>query len=68
VLHSTPQDAARVANEAGAGELVLVHYPTGNREAIIDRAKADFPSSQLGVKGATLTIHGPGKTEWSYPE
>lgn len=67
VLHSTPQDAARVANEAGAGELVLVHYQTAHREAIIDRAKSDFPNSQLGIKGARLDIHAPGRTEWTLP-
>ena len=36
-------------------------------EAIIDRAKADFPNSRLGIKGARLDIHGPGQTEWTYP-
>ena len=67
VLHSTPQDAARVANGAGAGELVIVHYASENGQAIIDRAKTDFPKSQLGVKGAELVINGPGQTEWTYP-
>ena len=67
VLHSTPQDAARVAGESGAGELVLVHYPSAHQEAIIDRAKADFPNSQLGIKGARLDLHGPGHLEWTYP-
>ncbi len=68
VLHSTPQDAARVANEASVGELVIVHTAAENRKAIIDRAKADFPNSELGIKGARLDIWGPGETEWTHPQ
>jgi ribonuclease Z len=68
VLHSTPQDAARVANEAGAGEMVLVHYPAAHKDAIIESARKDFPNTQLGVKGARLDIRGPGQTEWTYPD
>ncbi len=67
-LHSRPEDAARVANEAGAGELVLVHTPTARRDVIIERAQKDFPKSQMGIQGSRVDIHGPGQTEWTYPK
>jgi ribonuclease Z len=67
VLHSTPQDAARVANESGAGELVLVHYPAAHQDEIIERAQQDFAKARLGVKGARLDLLAPGHSEWILP-
>jgi len=67
VLHSTPQDAARVASEAEAGELVLVHTASENRQAVLEHARSDFSNVQLGIKGTRLEILGPGRTQWIYP-
>ena len=63
-LHSRPQDAARVAQEAGVSHLVLVHYPPGQGQEILARAKEVFPNTRLGKKGQRLQVLGPGQVVW----
>jgi ribonuclease Z len=63
-LHSRPQDAARVAQESGAGELVLVHY-SGAGEGVVEQAKETFAAARLGRRGDHLSLAGPGQARWS---
>lgn len=64
-LHSRPQDAAQVAVEAGASELVLVHYPGDGGAAALERARAIFPAVRLGEKGMRVHLQGAGKVSWN---
>ncbi len=50
--HTTPEDAAQVAVEAGAGRLVLVHLPPEVPEEAMRRAREIFPRTELGEDGA----------------
>ena len=63
-LHTRPQDAARVASEAGAISLALVHYQQSVGPEILRRAKEIFPSTRLAQKGQRLQILGPGQAVW----
>ena len=63
-LHSRPQDAARVAKEAGVTSLVLVHYQQSAGPEILRRAKEIFPSTRLAKKGQRLQVLGPGQAMW----
>jgi ribonuclease Z len=63
-LHARPQDAAQVAQEAGASTLVLVHFDTEKGQEILNRAKQVFPNVRLGKKGQRLQILGPGQVAW----
>jgi ribonuclease Z len=47
-VHSTAEDAARVAREAGCGKLILVHLPAGMTESDLGEARAIFPATYLG--------------------
>ncbi len=52
-FHSRPEEAARVAIEAGAGALVLVHLPPGFEAGDGDeRARAVFAGVTIGCDGA----------------
>ena len=63
-LHSRPQDAARVAQEAGVSTLALVHCGSQQGMAAVARAKEIFPSTRLGKKGQRLQLLGPGQVTW----
>jgi ribonuclease Z len=62
-LHSRPQDAARVAQEAEATELVLVHMSSKN-DAALAHARETFPNTRLGKQGQKVRISAPGQIEW----
>ncbi|MFH1568622.1 MAG: MBL fold metallo-hydrolase [Gemmatimonadota bacterium] len=63
-LHSRPQDAARVAQEAGASALALVHYAAADGAAILARAKEVFPNARLVKRGQRLQLMGRGQAAW----
>jgi ribonuclease Z len=46
--HSSAEDAARVATEAGAEQLVLVHLPPGLTDADLDVARSHFERTEIG--------------------
>ncbi|RMH53679.1 MAG: MBL fold metallo-hydrolase [Bacteroidetes bacterium] len=47
-VHSSPEQAARVAREAQARRLLLVHLPPGLTEADLAEARAHFAATELG--------------------
>jgi ribonuclease Z len=51
--HTSPQDAAHVARQAGVGRLVLVHLPPGLPEKDLAEARESFPELYLGEDGAS---------------
>ena len=63
-LHSRPQDAGRVAMEASASTLALVHYPSSQGAAVLAEAKRAFPNTRLARKGQRLQVLGPGQAAW----
>ncbi|HIG16171.1 MAG TPA: MBL fold metallo-hydrolase [Candidatus Handelsmanbacteria bacterium] len=63
-LHSRPQDAARVAMEASASTLALVHYPPAKGAAVLTKAKQVFPNARLARKGQRVQVLGPGQAAW----
>jgi ribonuclease Z len=65
-LHSRPQDAARVAQEAEASELVLVHMAGKNGDDALARARETFPNTRLGKQGQKVRILSPGQIEWDF--
>jgi ribonuclease Z len=48
--HSTAEDAARAARDAGAERLVLVHLPDGDKSEDLRAAEAIFPNTELGTE------------------
>ncbi|HKL88936.1 MAG TPA: MBL fold metallo-hydrolase [Salinibacter sp.] len=46
--HSTAAGAARVAKEAGADRLLLVHLPPGDKSDALREARSIFPHTDLG--------------------
>jgi ribonuclease Z len=52
--HSSVQEAAHVARQAGAGKLVLVHLPERVDPDDLEEAREAFPALELGEDGATL--------------
>jgi ribonuclease Z len=50
-VHSTYEQAARVARDAGVSRLVLVHLPPGARDEHLAGAREIFPHTQLGEDG-----------------
>ena len=50
-VHTSYADAARVAQEAGARRLVLVHLPPGVSEADLAEARSIFADTELGTDG-----------------
>jgi ribonuclease Z len=50
--HTTVEDAARVAADAGAGRLALVHLPPHPSEQELQRARARFAATEFGRDGA----------------
>lgn len=57
-VHCTPEDAARIANEAGAKRLVLTHTASNHPDApdARERALAGFPSVELATPGMALEL------------
>jgi ribonuclease Z len=51
--HTSMQDAAHVARQAGAGKLVLVHLPAEIDQGDLDDARQSFPALELGEDGAS---------------
>ncbi|HEU0012364.1 MAG TPA: MBL fold metallo-hydrolase [Longimicrobium sp.] len=51
--HTTNEQAAEVARDAGAGRLVLVHLPPGTDESQLAEARRIFPRTEYGVDGAS---------------
>lgn len=54
--HSTARGAARVAADAGAGDLLLVHLPPGTGEAELAAARAVHRRTELGVELAAYSF------------
>lgn len=52
-VHCTPEDAARLAREAGVTRLVLTHIDAADAQT---RALAGFASVELAVPGTTLEV------------
>ena len=50
--HTSPQDAAHVAKQAGVGRLVLVHLPPETAAEDLAEARESFPELYLGEDGA----------------
>ena len=56
-MHSRPEEAGRVAREAGVQQLVLVHLPPGFDEGDgLLRAQAVFANTSAGVDGARVSF------------
>ena len=55
-VHSSPQEAARIAAEAGARRLVLVHAPVVTDEASLEEARAIFPETSWGNDGDRIDL------------
>lgn len=51
--HTSPQDAAHVALQAGAGRLVLVHLPPDTPAQQLAEARSSFPALEVGEDGAS---------------
>jgi ribonuclease Z len=54
VVHSRATDAARVAVEAEAARLRLVHLGPDHRQRSLEAARALFPAAELATEGETL--------------
>ena len=57
-FHSTTEDAARCALEAGAGRLVIGHYSSRFRDLapFLEQTRAIFPESSLAHEGDVIEI------------
>jgi len=49
--HTTYEDAAHIARQAGVGRLILVHLPPDARAADLSDARSSFSPIQLGADG-----------------
>ncbi|HEX8395639.1 MAG TPA: MBL fold metallo-hydrolase, partial [Longimicrobium sp.] len=49
--HTTREQAAEVARDAGAARLVLVHLPPGMTDELLNDARALFPATEFGHDG-----------------
>jgi len=58
-MHSTVQDAAKIATLAGVGKLVLGHFSTRylNREDFLIQGKLEFNEVILAEEGKVIEIH-----------
>ena len=55
-VHSTAEDAAEIARQAGCEHLVLVHLPAGMTDADLSTAREIFPSVELGEELAQYSF------------
>jgi len=55
-MHSGAPDAARVAREAGVGQLALVHCPRQKQAAALQAARTLFPNSIWPADGETIRV------------
>ena len=55
-VHSTAEEAASVAKDAGCGRLVLVHLPSGMTDADLVAARSDFAATELGEELGKYTF------------
>ena len=53
-VHSSPEEAAAIAAEAGVQRLVLVHAPAGLLP--LDAARATFPATTWGADGDRVVV------------
>lgn len=51
--HSSAQDAAHIARQAGVGKLILVHLPPDTSEEDLNEARQSFEALELGRDGAS---------------
>jgi ribonuclease Z len=58
-VHSSPEEAAAVAAEAGAGRLVLVHAPVGASDDGLAEARATFAGAAWGHDGDRVDVARP---------
>jgi ribonuclease Z len=54
--HTSPEDAAAVAAEAGVGRLVLIHLPPGCTEEGLAEARSIFPNTAWAEELGTLAF------------
>jgi ribonuclease Z len=54
--HTTPQDAAHVALQAGVGRLVLIHLPPSVSSSDLEEARQSFSRLELGEDGASYAF------------
>jgi len=57
--HSTSEEAARIAKEAGVGKLLLGHYSTRYKDLsiLLEQARSVFKESYLSQEGETVEIN-----------
>ena len=56
-IHSSGREAARVAAEAGAERLVLIHlHPLTGHDAMLEEARAEFPVAELAHDGLEIEL------------
>ena len=55
-VHTSPKDAAGIAQRAGVDRLVLIHYSQNRAARILAEAQAVFPNAELAREGSTLEI------------
>ncbi len=55
-VHSSPVEAARIAAEAGVGQLVLVHAPLVTDDESLGEARAIFPETRWGCDGDRIEL------------
>lgn len=54
--HSTPEEAARIARDANAQHLLLVHLPPGDKSDDLAAARQIFPNTDLGDEGRVYPL------------
>lgn len=54
--HTSAQDAAHIAAQAGVGKLVLVHIPSDTPPDALAEARASFPEIEIGEDGASYAF------------
>jgi len=59
-FHTTAEEAARFAREAGVGKLLLGHFSARYKDldVILNEARAVFDRSELAIEGTKFTVDG----------
>jgi ribonuclease Z len=61
--HSTATEAARIAEAANAGRLILTHLdPRLPHGRLLEEAKASFPDADLGHDDMEISLSRSGRT------